>query len=161
MDEVMLLDPRTFLVRPKLTLRGALPSEYLRRWAIMADVFGVPTNYLGNVANPSGEPQMVVVQPYVDQADSDPALIEDIAVYLSANGFEKVDPSMVALPEVADVTWYRQSDGILLSDAHARNFRKETTTGALVPVDLVLNLVPPGTSKLLPPATSPWQWLEK
>ena len=43
MDEAALLDPRTFLSRRKLTMRGALPSEYLRRWPVLHDIFGLPT----------------------------------------------------------------------------------------------------------------------
>lgn len=95
-----------FLNRPKLTLRCALPSEYLRRWAVLTDIFGLPTS---------------------------------------------------SIPEVAEVTWYRQRDGILITDAHSRNFRKDTTSGALVPVDLVVTTVPAGVPQVLPQPVREWQ----
>ena len=38
-------------------------------------------------------------------------------------------------------------DGILVTDAHARNFRRDLD-GVLIPVDLVIALVPPGASAL-------------
>lgn len=156
-DEVKLLDPRTFLNRPKLTLRGALPSEYLRRWAVLTDIFGLPTTYQGRTGGNAAEPQMAVEQPYIEQDDVDPALIEDVTAFMEAHGFAKVDPASIAIPEVADVTWYRQRDGILITDAHARNFRKDTTSGALVPIDLVVTTVPAGVSQILPQPVSEWQ----
>lgn len=156
-DEVKLLDARTFLNRPKLTLRGALPSEYLRRWAVLTDIFGLPTSYQGKTGEDAAEPQMAVAQPYIEQDDDDPALIEDVTAFMEAHGFAKIDPVSIAIPEVAEVTWYRQRDGILITDAHARNFRKDTTSGALVPIDLVVTTVPAGASQLLPPPLAEWQ----
>jgi hypothetical protein len=156
-DEVNLLDPRTFQNRPRLTLRGALPSEYLRRWAVLTDIFGLPTSYQGQTGSHREGPQMAVAQPYIEQADDDPATLEDISEFMEAHGFIKIDPTIIALPEVADVTWYRQRDGILITDAHARNFRKETTSGAIVPVDLVVTTIPKGVSKVLPEPLAEWQ----
>lgn len=157
MDEAALLDPRTFLSRRKLTMRGALPSEYLRRWAVLHDIFGLPTMYEGITSTHLSEPQMAVAQPYIEQDDADPAELGDVIQFMEAHGFAKVDPARIAIPEVADVTWYRQRDGILITDAHARNFRKETTTGALVPVDLVVSLIPPGITQTLSEPLSAWQ----
>ena len=156
-DEVNLLDPRTFQNRPRLTLRGALPSEYLRRWAVLTDIFGLPTSYQGQTGSHREGPQMAVAQPYIEQADDDPATLEDISEFMEAHGFIKIDPTIIAMPEVADVTWYRQRDGILITDAHARNFRKDTTSGAIVPVDLVVTTIPKGVSKVLPEPLTEWQ----
>jgi hypothetical protein len=110
-DEVMLLDARTFQNRPRLTLRGALPSEYLRRWAVLTDIFGMPTTYQGRTGD-STVPQMAISQPYIEQEDADPPTVADVSAFMQAHGFEKIDPGIIALPEVAEVTWYRQRDGI-------------------------------------------------
>lgn len=64
-DESVLLDARTFQNRRVLTFRGALPSEYLRRWAVPQDIFGLPTVYQGKVGD-GPEPQMAVAQPYIE-----------------------------------------------------------------------------------------------
>ncbi len=107
MDESTLLDPRTFLTRRKLTMRGALPSEYLRRWAVPHDIFGIPTTYEGRTGSNLAEPQMAVAQPYIEQDDNDPAEIGDVIQFMEGHGFTKVNPSPIAIPEVADVTWDR------------------------------------------------------
>jgi hypothetical protein len=156
MDEAMLLDSRTFLTKPRLTLRSALPSEYLRRWAVLTDIFGLPTSYLGTTGNSADGPQMIVSQPYIEQADDDQPTLDDVSAFMQAHGFSKIAPESVAMPEVADVTWYRQSDGILITDAHARNFRK-ALNGTLVPVDLVVTLIQPGATKALPNPVSEWK----
>lgn len=158
--EVKLFDQRTFLNRPKLTLRGALPSEYLRRWAVMSDIFGFDTTYLGQ--RPGEAPRMAVSQPYIEQAidegtqADDAPEIEDVNAFMEAHGFTKVAPESIAIPEIADVTWYRQRDGILITDAHARNFRKEASTQGIVPIDLMITTVPKGQSKILPDPETQW-----
>jgi hypothetical protein len=157
MDELSLFDQRTFLNCRRLTLRGALPSEYLRRWAVLTDIFGLPTTYQGCIGTPSTELQMAVAQPYIEQADDDPATLEDAAQFMQAHGFMKVDPSCIAIPEIRDVTWYRQRDGILITDAHARNFRKASPSGVIVPIDLVVTTLPKGVSKVLPEPDAEWQ----
>jgi hypothetical protein len=156
MDEVVLLDARTFQNRRKLTLRGALPSEYLRRWAVLQDIFGIPTWFAGRVESAGSEPQMAVSQPYIEQLDDDPAEIADVTAFMEAHGFTHIDASLIAMPEVVEVTWYRQRDGLLITDAHARNFRKDTD-GALIPVDLVVTTIPKGLTKVLPEPAEEWQ----
>ncbi len=156
MDEVVLLDARTFQNRRKLTLRGALPSEYLRRWAVLQDIFGIPTWFAGRVESAGIEPQMAVSQPYIEQFDDDPAEITDVTAFMEAHGFTHIDASLIAIPEVVEVTWYRQRDGLLITDAHARNFRKDTN-GVLIPVDLVVTTIPKGLTKVLPEPAEEWQ----
>jgi hypothetical protein len=157
MDELTLLDPRTFQNRNQLTLRAALPSEYLRRWAVLTDIFGLPTEYEGRTSDVRS-PRMVISQPYIEQDDDDPPTAEDAAAFMEAMGFAKVDPSVIAIPEVADVTWYRQSDGILITDAHARNFRKDTASAAIIPIDLVVTVIAKGVSKVLPNPEREWHF---
>ncbi len=155
MDESVLLDSRTFQMRRKLTMRGALPSEYLRRWAVLHAVFGIPTTYLGTTGMDVTGLQMAVVQPYIEQDDSDPAEIHDVVEFMTGHGFTKVDPGLIAIPEVAAVTWYRQRDGLLITDAHARNFRKDIN-GVIIPVDLVVTPLPKGMTQVLPEPLSEW-----
>ena len=161
LDETVLLDPRTFQNRRKLAMRGALPSEYLRRWAVCDTELGVITHYEGVVHPNSAEPQMAVSQPYITQKDDDEPLAEDVIAFFEANGFSKVAADIIVNPEIQDVTWYRQRDGILVTDAHPRNFRKDSATGILVAIDLVITLVPAGISKLLPEPVRPWRLEEE
>lgn len=156
MDEQKLLDPRTFQNKNRLMMRAALPSEYLRRWAVMTDVFGMRTDYLGKVTGTDRDPQMAVEQPFIPEDENLPATLEDAAAFFTAHGFVRVADTHIINPEVHGVTWSRQRDGILITDAHARNFRRDLD-GVIIPVDLVIALVPPGTSDLLPAATQPWQ----
>lgn len=160
MDETKLLDPRTFQNKTRLMMRAALPSEYLRRWAVMDDVFGMTTHYLGKVTGSDREPQMAVEQPFIPEDENLPATLEDAAEFFAAHGFERVSDEHIINPEVHGVTWYRQRDGVLVTDAHARNFRRDLD-GVLIPVDLVIALVPPGASALLPAATKPWEPAEE
>ncbi|MBK8039267.1 MAG: hypothetical protein IPK22_19350 [Verrucomicrobiaceae bacterium] len=160
LDETVLLDPRTFQNKRKLAMRGALPSEYLRRWAVIEAVFGLETHYKGIVNPASAEPQMAVSQPYIDQLVEDPATEGDVNAFFAAFGFTQVSADLIVNPEIQNVTWYRQSDGILATDAHPRNFRKDTT-GVLIPIDLVITLVPPGISNLLPEPERPWRLEEE
>lgn len=156
MDETNLLDPRTFQNKTRLMMRAALPSEYLRRWAVMDDVFGMTTRYLGKVTGKDREPQMAVEQPFIPEDENLPATAEDASNFFSAHGFVRVDDAHIINPEVHGVTWYRQRDGVLATDAHPRNFRRDLD-GVIIPVDLIIALVPPGTSELLPAATALWQ----
>jgi hypothetical protein len=160
LDETVLVDPRTFQNRRKLAMRGALPSEYLRRWAVIEAVFGLETHYKGIVDPASAEPQMAVSQPYIDQLVEDPSTEEDVTAFFAAYGFNQVSAEIIVNPEIQNVTWYRQRDGILATDAHPRNFRKDTT-GVLIPIDLVITLVPAGISKLLPEPMRPWRLEEE
>lgn len=156
MDETKLLDPRTFQNKTRLMMRAALPSEYLRRWAVMDDVFGMTTHYLGKVTGSDRDPQMAVEQPFIAEDENWPATLEDAEAFFTAHGFERVDDNHIINPAVHGVTWYRQRDGILVTDAHARNFRRDLDD-VIIPVDLVIALVPPGASTLLPAATRLWQ----
>jgi hypothetical protein len=160
MDEAKLLDARTFQNKTRLMMRAALPSEYLRRWAVMDDVFGMTTHYLGKVTGSDRDPQMAVEQPFIPEDENLPATLEDAEAFFNAHGFERVADAHIINPEVHGVTWYRQRDGILITDAHARNFRRDLD-GVLIPVDLVIALVPPGASALLPAAEKLWEPAEE
>jgi len=155
LDEKSLLDPRTFLNRKQLAMRGALPSEYLLRWAVMADVFGLATRYLGRTEG-KDEPCMAVSQPFIVELPEDPATLEDVAALMEAHGFSCVDPAIIVNPEIKEVTWYRQRDGLLITDAHARNFRKDTE-GLIFPIDLVITVVAPGAFTTLPQPDAIWR----
>jgi hypothetical protein len=119
-------------------------------------VFGTLTTYLGKVNVGNEEPQMAVVQPYIPQDDADSASLEDVEAMMVAHGFARVDGALIVNPEIREVTWYRQRDGLLVTDAHARNFRKDLE-GIIVPIDLVISVVPPGASTLLPQPDAQWQ----
>jgi hypothetical protein len=157
LDEAVLLDDRTFQNRRMLILRPALPSEYLLRWCVLRDVFQLPTALHGQVVTSRDEPNLAVSQPYIPQEETDQPLAEDIEAFMTAYRFSKVDPTVIAVPEIKGVTWYREEDGVLISDAFPRNFRKDSDTLALMPIDLIVALVPKGVSKLLKEPRFPWQ----
>lgn len=158
LDEQELLDPRTFLKRRQLFIRPALPSEYLLRWMVLHQIFQLPTRYEGQVPNAGTEPDMAISQPYIEQDENDPPQPEDIITFMTEYGFVQVEAAKVVTPEQKAVTWYRQKDGVLITDAYARNFRKYAPERMIVPVDLVVTLVPPGVSKLLPDPEAPWSF---
>lgn len=151
MDETKLLDSRTFRNKTRLMMRAALPSEYLRRWAVMDDVFGMTTRDFGKVTGTDREPQMAVEQPFIPTNENLPATLEDAAAFFTAHGFDRVNDQHIVNPEVHGVAWYRQRDGILVTDAHARNFRRDLDR-VIIPMDLVI--------ALLPAAAQPWRTAE-
>jgi hypothetical protein len=121
---------------------------------VLHDVFGIATTYQGKVEQ-DGEPQLVVAQPYIVEAADDPATDGDATAFMQAHGFSRVDSCDIVNPEIKDVTWYRQRDGLLITDAHARNFRKDYN-GVIIPIDLIVTTLPAGTTKLLPPPHGVW-----
>ncbi len=151
-DEIILFDSRTFTNKIKLTHRRALPSEYLWRWLVLRKVFGLLTEVEGVTKRDDGSPALVISQPFVGEEMPD---WEEIEAQLTGQGFALVDNALLSMPEMNDVIWYRQRDGVIISDAYPRNFRLDAT-GAIIPVDLLVNIVPPGASKVLPAATEPF-----
>lgn len=154
-DELEGLSERTFLNETRLQLRPALPSEYMIRWAILDEVFGVQTHFDGLLRRSRDEFSFVISQRFVGDAPGRMPTWEETEAFMTSFGFFKVDPNLVRTREVQGVTWYRQRDGVLITDALPRNFRIEAG-GAVMPIDLVVNIVPPGASRLLPPATEPF-----
>lgn len=152
-DEVLLLDSRTFTNKVKLTHRRALPSEYLWRWLVLRKVFGLLTEVEGMIKRTDGTPALVISQPFIGEEMPN---WEEVEAQLTGQGFARVDNALLAMPEMYDVIWYRKRDGVIISDAYPRNFRMDST-GAIIPVDLLVNIVPPGSSKILPLATEPFQ----
>jgi hypothetical protein len=152
MDERDLLDPRQMRNVRQLTLRGALPSEYLTRLAIMSEIFGLDTDYLGRVGV---DESMATSQPFVPQDEGTVISEEAVQGFMEGHGFARVDEKHIAIPEIKKATWYRQRDGLLVTDALPRNFR-QTPDGILVPVDLVIVPIPPGASRILAEPSAPW-----
>lgn len=156
-DEELLMDSWTLMMRPQLKHRRALPSEYLFRWALLDAVFGLVTTFEGTRQIAGGELSLVISQPFIGVEDRDDDVPEwhEVNQFLIAYGFLKVDDRHIAESLIKGAVWYRQNDGVLLSDVFPRNFRSDAT-GAVIPIDLVVNIVPPGASKFLPPAAAPF-----
>jgi hypothetical protein len=154
-DEADGLSDRTFLNETKLQLRPALPSEYLIRWAILDAVFGMQTQFEGVLLRANGEISLVISQRFVGETPGAMPTWEQMEEFMAGFEFTRVPPSSIRTKEIQDVTWYRQRDGVLITDVFPRNFRIDVS-GAVMPIDLVVNIVPPGASKLLPSATAPF-----
>lgn len=150
-DEERLLDDRTFTMQTKLKHRPSLPSEYLLRWAVLDQVFGLSTRFEGVMLNEGKEPSLVISQPFIGSQESDNPTWEQLEEFFAAHGFNRVDDRHIADPRIKGAVWYRQRDGLLMSDAFPRNFRVDAS-GVVIPIDLIVNIVPPGSSKILPPA---------
>jgi len=121
----------------------------------MEDIFGLRTTYLGRTG--LSDVRIAISQPFIVQNEDDPPTHADVTEFMLAHGFAKVEKFKIALPEISDVTWYRKKDGILVSDAHPRNFRKDEGTGAIIPVDLMIAVVPKGVSRILPDPDTIWK----
>jgi hypothetical protein len=153
-DEEMLLDDRTLQVRPKLKHRLSLPSEYLFRWAVLDQIFGLVTTFVGVTLDDKNQPSLVIQQPFIGSEEDDVPEWDEIADLLSVHDFSQIEDVHIADPKIKGAVWYRQKDGVLLSDVFPRNFRR-TASGVIFPIDVIVNIVPPGGSKILPPATAP------
>ncbi len=151
-DESVLFDSRTLLNRPKLFHRRALPSEYLWRWLVLRKIFGLRTEFEGAMPRTADTSALVISQPFV--GETMPGW-DEVEAHMQSLGFKRVDNVHFSMPEMNDVVWYRQHDGVLIGDAYPRNFRLEAS-GAVIPIDLMVNIVPPGASKILPSAIEPF-----
>jgi hypothetical protein len=156
-DEESLMDTKTRLMRPLLKHRPSLPSEYLFRWALLDSVFGLVTSFEGMRKVKGNNFSIVISQPFIGMEESDDDVPEwdEVVAFLTAFGFDPVDDVHVAYKEIKGAVWYRQKDGILISDVFPRNFKRDET-GAVFPIDVVVNIVPPGASQILPLATEPF-----
>jgi hypothetical protein len=154
-DEEMLMDDRTLQVRPKLKHRPSLPSEYLFRWAVLDQIFGLVTTFAGVKLDDKNQPSLVIQQPFIGSEEDDLPEWDEIAELLSAHDFSRIDDVHIADPQIKGAIWYRKKDGVLLSDVFPRNFRR-TEGGVIFPIDIVVNIVPPGASKILPAASEPF-----
>jgi hypothetical protein len=154
-DEEVILDDRTLLNLPKLRHRPSLPSEYLFRWAVLDQVFGLVTTFCGVRENEGNDASLVVSQPFIGSEVQDIPEWNSIEGFFMAHGFTRVDDRHIADPRIKGAVWYRQKDGLLISDAFPRNFRTDAS-GVVIPIDLVANIVFPGASKILPPAAEPF-----
>ena len=155
-DEKALLDPRSFSLQRKLRHRRALPSEYLWRWAVLAAIFGLPTRFEGVFRDDETRAALVISQPFIGYPEDGFPSWDTVEGYLSMHDFIKVDDRSIGDPVLHGAVWYRQRDGLLVSDVFPRNFRL-TISGAVVPVDLVVNVVPHGGSSILPAPDVPFQ----
>lgn len=98
----------------------------------------------------------MISQPFIGHPEDGFPSWETIEGYLSIHEFIKVDDRSIADPALHGAIWYRQRDGLLVSDVFPRNFRL-AVSGAVVPIDLVVNVVPPGGSRILPAPDVPFQ----
>jgi len=89
LDETRLLDARTMQTRTRLTLRDALPSEYLARWEVLREVFGLPTRVEGISLTGS----IVISQPFYPGGDPSQ---RDVNSLLTAARFKRVRAADIA-----------------------------------------------------------------
>jgi hypothetical protein len=127
----------------------------LFRWVVLDQIFDLVTILSGTSLNDAHMPSLVIQQPFIGSEEDDVPDWDEITGFLSVYGFSKVDDLHIADPKIKGAVWYRQKDGVLISDVFPRNFRC-TGTGVIFPIDLIVNIVPPGASRILPSANEPF-----
>lgn len=117
--------------RNKLSLRQALPSEYLVRLGTQNVAFGDAITLQGIQA--VGQPAVISAQPYVDQGRPSQ---DDIHAFFAECGFIRLPDDMMMQQYGSKPFWYRPSDSIIAADANPENFSR-ITDDIIVPIDLI------------------------
>lgn len=120
----------------KLTLRPALPSEYLLRMGSENVVFGDSIRLEAIQRNQP--PSWIVAQPYVDQGRPPQS---DIDTFMEQCGFRQVPRRMVMSQYHDKPFWYRDADSILTADANPENFSR-VDDHTIVPIDIIIHPMP-------------------
>jgi len=123
----------------RFATRDASAPQYRHRLRLQNAVFGdaireegtISLPYEKGILDPQGESAFACVtsQPFRSGCT---ATLAKVGQFMEENGFRKAPHFHV---------WYRPADGILAADAHIGNFVE--VDGALFPIDLHLNQVPP------------------
>lgn len=127
----------------RLTLRDAMPSEYLLRIGLMNAVFGDRIRLAAILHDPyrSDVPAMVIEQPFLEGThDADETAIRS---FMEEAGFRALDIRLFDQNMLPDGLWYRDSDHLLVADANPSNFVRLINSEQLVPIDLVITQYPP------------------
>ncbi len=129
--------------RRRLTLRGALPSEYLHRQGLMCIVFGDDVHLRAVVYDRHypNSPAQVIEQRYVKGAHD--ASEDDIRDFMEAAGFRALDARLFDQDALPDGLWYRDADHVLVGDANPSNFVRLGGSRQIVSIDLLMTQYPP------------------
>lgn len=127
----------------RLTVRSAHPSEYLLRQGLMKVAFGDQLSVIAIVADPyhKSAPAIVIEQTHVKGTHD--ASEQNIADFMTAAGFTRLDDRLIDTRELPDGVWYRPSDHLLVADANPSNFVRLLNSEQIIPIDLVVTQYPP------------------
>ncbi|MFZ4763343.1 MAG: DNA polymerase I [Roseimicrobium sp.] len=137
------LDQGRDIAGRRLTLRDALPSEYLWRLALQNVVFGDQIRLVGIRPDSGGFPTFVTCQPFLREAPGSAGgvTVEAVEAFMQGCGFVRVPEGMFSAAMEKGDTWYRVADQILVHDATPDNF-VAVSESVLLPVDLVIQHYP-------------------
>lgn len=150
----------------RLTVRTAIPSEYLRRQGLMKVAFGDQLSLVAIVTDTyhKSDPAIVIEQTHVNGTHD--ATDASITAFMQSAGFTRLDDRQIDTHELPDGVWYRGSDHLLVADANASNFVRLLNSEQIIPIDLVVTQYPPeliaeiekltalGTTSTAPPPPS-------
>lgn len=127
----------------RLTVRSAIPSEYLRRQGLMKVAFGDQLSLVAIVTDPyhKSDPAIVIEQTHVNGTHD--ATDASITAFMQSAGFTRLDDRLIDTHELPDGVWYRSSDHLLVADANASNFVRLLNSEQIIPIDLVVTQYPP------------------
>ena len=127
----------------RLTVRTAIPSEYLRRQGLMKVAFGDQLSLVAIVTDPyhKSDPAIVIEQTHVNGTHD--ATDASITAFMQSAGFTRLDDRLIDTHELPDGVWYRSSDHLLVADANASNFVRLLNSEQIIPIDLVVTQYPP------------------
>lgn len=115
----------------KLSLRHALPSEYLLRLGTQNAAFGDAISLQGIQAGRI--PAFITAQPEIDRGRPSQ---EDIHAFFAQCGFIRLPDDMMMQQYSSKPFWYRSSDSIIAADANPENFSR-IEDDIIVPIDLI------------------------
>lgn len=122
----------------KLTLRRALPSEYLTRQGIHNIAFGDDAKLQAIGTDKRGFPMFVIAQPYADNTRPFQA---EINAFMEQSGFVRLPDEMLMQSLGVKPVWWRAADQLIATDANPENFSKLSDT-EIVPIDLIVHNYP-------------------
>jgi hypothetical protein len=122
-----------------LSLRAALPSEYLHRLGLQNTVFGDTIQVVGLEQGASG-PVIVTEQRLLTDQHPD---ADQAEAFLAAHGFEPMPEHLYDNKALNQTKrpWYRSSDGVTITDAKPENFALDDA-GHILPIDLIMGILP-------------------
>ncbi len=127
-----------------LSIRPALPSDYLIRQGLHNEVFGDSIRLRAIGLRGDGKPTLQITQPFVPSDKQQPLPTEpEIEEFMGNAGFVEIPKEMTANKSGdKDVRfWYRISDGATVYDTRPDNF-VHTPSKDVEPVDLNIAIIP-------------------
>ena len=123
-----------------LSLRQALPSEYLTRLDLTNEALGDDLRFEG-FTRMGDQAGFVISQRAIAGVLPTP---QQIRGWFEANGFQQVPAERIDNDYIKTTTWWHPDAKLFVTDAKPKNFVREAG-GEIVPIDLITQRVAPGS----------------